>query len=190
LKPELPPIRRSIRVSWSPHDAFRRFTEEFGRWWPWRTHSIGGTRVRRVVFECREDGLIFEEHADGRRFQWGRVLELDAPRRIKFTWHPSRDASAAQEVELLFHPEGAGTRVELISDKWENWGKGAGRARKGYDVGWGYVLNVWAARRTPSMAVLDGVALVARGVEILRGGTRASIARAGGEIARSSPRAS
>ncbi len=180
----LPPIRRAVHVSWDQAAAFRRFTEEFATWWPWRTHSIGGASVERVVFECRAGGLIFEEHVDGRRFQWGRVLEFDAPSRVKFTWHPSRDATTAQEVELRFVPEGSGTRVELVSDKWENWGRNAQRARKGYDMGWAYVLNVWAGRRTAKMAALDGLAFVLRGVELLRGGTRASIARAGGEIAR------
>lgn len=180
---QLPPIHRTVAVSWGPSDAFRRFTEEFAAWWPWQTHSIGGKCIKRLVFECRVGGLIFEEHVDGRRFAWGRVLELDPPRRVKFTWHPSRDAATAQEVELRFVPEGAGTLVELISDKWENWGKNAHRARKGYDIGWGYVLNVWAGRRTASMAVLDGLGLVIQGVQLLRGGTRGNIARSGGEIA-------
>ena len=84
---------------------------------------------------------------------------------------------------MRFTPEGTGTRVVLISDKWEKWGKNAHRARKGYDIGWGYVLNVWADKRTAKMAVLDGLTLLVRGVELVRGGTKASIARAGGEIA-------
>jgi hypothetical protein len=68
----LPPVVRSVLVSWSQDAASRRFTEEFASWWPWRTHSVGGTRVRRVVFETRVGGQIFEEHVDGRRFQWAR----------------------------------------------------------------------------------------------------------------------
>ena len=180
---ELPPIHRSVSVSWDQASAFRRFTEEFGTWWPWRTHSIGGKRIKRLVFERRVGGLIFEEHLDGRRFQWGRILEYDSPRRVKFTWHPSRDFDTAQEVEVRFEPEGAGTRVELVSDKWENWGKNAHRARKGYDIGWGYVLNVWADKRTAGMALMDGIGLVVRGIELARGGTRGIIARSKGEIA-------
>ena len=180
---ELPPIRRDVSVSWDPQAAFRRFTSEFATWWPWRTHSVGGKRVKRLVFECRPGGLIFEEHIDGRRFQWGRVLEYDAPQSVKFTWHPSRPEATAQEVEVRFTPEGTGTRVVLVSDQWEKWGKNAHRARKGYDIGWGYVLNVWAEKRTAKMAVLDGLTLLARGIELARGGTKASIARAGGEIA-------
>jgi uncharacterized protein YndB with AHSA1/START domain len=180
----LPPIRRNVTVSWGADTAFRRFTQEFGKWWPAMSHSVGGTCVARIVFECRAGGSIFEEHVDGRRFGWGRVLEFEPPSRVKFTWHPSREAAAAQEVEVTFTPGADGTRVELVSDKWERWGKNAHRARKGYDVGWGYLLNLWAGRRTASMAVLDGVTWVLRGVEFLRGGEAASIARAGGELPR------
>jgi Activator of Hsp90 ATPase homolog 1-like protein len=136
--------------------------------------------IRRSVSVSRDQAAAF------RRFQWGRVLEFEAPRRVKFTWHPSRDAATAQQVGVRFEPEGRGTRVELISDQWENWGKGARRARRGYDVGWGYVLNVWAERRTGRMALLDALAVVFRGVEIVRGGRQASIARAGGEMPRAS----
>jgi hypothetical protein len=49
----LPPIRRSVSVSWDQDAAFRRFTADFGAWWPTRSHSIGGERVRRVAFEPR-----------------------------------------------------------------------------------------------------------------------------------------
>jgi hypothetical protein len=181
-QPALAPIVRSVLVSWSQEAAFRRFTDEFASWWPWRTHSIGGELVERVVFETRVGGRIFEEHVDGRRFQWGAVLEWDPPRKVKFTFHPSRDPESAQDVEVRFIPESGGTRLELTATKWENWGKGAGRARKGYHAGWGYVLNVWAGRRTNAMRMMDALAGVMRLVEKLRGGTAGSIARAGGEI--------
>jgi hypothetical protein len=181
-EPALPPIVRSVPVSWSQDAAFHRFTAEFASWWPWRTHSIGGKQVSRVVFEPRVGGRIFEEHRDGRRFLWGTVLEWDPPARVKFTFHPSREPASAQEVEVRFLPEGSGTRLELTATRWENWGKGAARARKGYHAGWGYVLNVWAGRRTTAMRMMALLAGVMRAVELLRGGTAASIARAGGEI--------
>jgi hypothetical protein len=101
---------------------------------------------------------------------------------VGFTWHPSRDAGTAQDVEVRFLPEGTGTRLELTSSGWERWGKNASRARRGYDVGWGYVLNVWAGRRTARMAVMDGVILVVRGVQWMRGGLDGAIARAGGAM--------
>ena len=181
-EPVLPPIVRSVQVSWAPEAAFHRFTADFASWWPWRTHSIGGKKVRRVVFETKVGGRIFEEHTDGRRFQWGQVLEWEPPARVKFTFHPSRDPSFAQDVEVRFIPEAGGTRLELTASKWENWGKDARKVRKGYYAGWGYVLNVWAGRRTNAMRLMDVMARGMRLVEILRGGTAASIARAGGEM--------
>ena len=66
---------------------------------------------------------------------------------------------------MRFLPEAGGTRLELTATKWENWGKGAARARKGYEAGWGYVLNVWAGRRTAGMRLMDLMAAV-----MLRGG--------------------
>jgi uncharacterized protein YndB with AHSA1/START domain len=178
----LPPIERSIDVSWNQQDAFRRFAVDFGAWWPWRTHSIGGPRVRRVVLEPAVGGRIYEEHTDGRRFQWGRVLEWEPPRRLKFTFHPSRASETAQDVEVRFDPMAAGTRVVLTAAKWENWGKGAQAARRGYGVGWGYVLNVWVGRRTPRMRIMDAVIALANLVALVRGGRAAEIARAKGEI--------
>jgi uncharacterized protein YndB with AHSA1/START domain len=179
----IPPIRRSISVSWDPETAFKRFTAEFASWWPTKTHSIGGERLKEVVFEQHTGGRIYEEHQDGRRFQWGEVVLWEPPHRLKFTWHPSRDPATAQEVEVKFVSENEGTRLELTSTGWENWGKGARRARRGYDLGWKYVLNVWAGRRTKSMAVLDSLeALMTIGMK-LRGGRDRVIAKSGGEIA-------
>jgi uncharacterized protein YndB with AHSA1/START domain len=181
----LPPIERKLSVAWAPDAAFRRFTAQFAEWWPHKTHSIGGPRVKRVVFEQRAGGKIFEEHVDGRRFQWGQVLEWDPPHRVKFTFHPSRDPRSAQDVELQFRPEGSGTHLVLTASKWENWGRGAKRARRGYDVGWGYVLNVYAARRTPQMAVMDVVQALVGGLQLVwYRGRSGMIDSAEGEIQR------
>jgi len=179
---EIPPVRRSISVSWDQETAFKRFTAEFGTWWPGQTHSIGGERLQQIVFEPQLGGRIYEVHKDGRRFQWGQVTLWDPPNRVGFNWHPARDSSTAQEVEIEFHVEGKGTRLELTSTGWERWGRGARRARNGYDMGWGYVLNVWAGRRTAKMSVLDAIMASLNLVMKLRGGREREIARAGGEI--------
>ena len=179
---ELPPIIRSISVSCDRETAFKKFTAEFGSWWPTRSHSIGGERVNRVVFEDKLGGRIYEEHRDGRRFQWGEIILWEPPERLKFTWHPSRDPSTSQVVEIEFLIEREGTRLQLTSSGWERWGRGASRARRGYSVGWSYVLKVWAGQRTTSMAVLDAGLSVANLIMKVRGGRDAEIARAGGEI--------
>jgi uncharacterized protein YndB with AHSA1/START domain len=180
----LPPIRRSVSVSWAQDAAFRRFTTDFGAWWPSRSHSIGGERVRRVVFEPRVGGRIFEEHGDGRRFQWGEIRLGEPPRRVEFTWHPAREPATAQDVLIEFVPEGSGTRVELTAGGWERWGENVSRAYRGYNVGWAYILNVWAGRRTARMALLDVIVAIIGFVQRFRGGVDGEIARARGELPR------
>ncbi len=179
----LPPIRRTVSVSWDPATAFHRFTAEFGAWWPTRTHSIGGARVRQVIFECREGGRIIEELDDGRRFQWGRVTAFDpGQHRVAFTWHPSRDESEAQDVEVRFLAADGGTLVELVSHGWERLGRRARRERRGYEIGWGSVLEVFAGRKSAAFvlfALISGaITLFLRATGRLDG----AIARAGGRI--------
>ena len=140
------PIRRSISVPWNQQAAFERFTADFTKWWPRYSHSIGGKRVKRIVFECRVGGRIYEEHFDGTCFLWGKVTSYDAPDRVAFTFHPSQEASDAQQIEVRFHAEGTGTRVDLVSSGWEKMGKRAQRAYGAYRLNWGAALSRFANR--------------------------------------------
>jgi uncharacterized protein YndB with AHSA1/START domain len=149
----LDPIRRAISVSWDQEAAFRRFTADFAKWWPSYALSIGGSRIARVVFECRVGGVIYEEHRDGTRFQWGKVLELDAPRRVVIAWHSSRDESDAQRVEVTFVPERTGTRVELVSSGWEKLSAKAKGAYGGYQMSWRAAIEKYADRFSMTLAL-------------------------------------
>lgn len=154
----LSPLHRSIAVPWAPERAFARFTAELGTWWPLASHSVGGARTVRCVFEGRIGGEIYEELTDGSRCVWGTVLEWEPPRRAVFTWHPGRTPDTAQQVEVRFTAEGTGTRLELIHTGWERLGADARKARRGYPLGWVYVLNCWAGReRSAVNLVLDGL---------------------------------
>jgi uncharacterized protein YndB with AHSA1/START domain len=153
------PIRRSVTVSWAPEAAFRRFTADFGSWWPAYALSIGGRRVRRIVFECRVGGRIYEEHHDGTRFQWGIVTVLEPPTRVVFTHHASRDAADAQRVEVTFSPEGSGTRVDLVASGWEKMTAPAQRARGGYQMTWKAALDRFAGRFGGTMLFFGAMAV-------------------------------
>lgn len=143
-EPHLPPIRMDITVARSPEDACRVFTEEIHTWWPLATHSIGQEDAAFCGFEGRVGGRIFERLADGSEHEWGRVLAWEPPRRLRFTWHPGRDADTAQQVEVRFHAvegEVETTRVELVHEGWEHYGEGAAEAHAGYQPGWEHVLG-------------------------------------------------
>jgi uncharacterized protein YndB with AHSA1/START domain len=177
-------LRVETSVAWTPAEAFRRFTDDFGRWWPYQTHSVGGDHVARVVFETTDGGQIYEEHLDGTRFLWGTVSAVFPPTRVSFTWHPSRNAATAQLVHVEFaeNPHG-GTTVTLTSTEWERLGSKAASACRAYRIGWAYVLGVWSGRRRPWMTLLDVVVLpIDALVTTLRGGRAASIAKAGGRL--------
>jgi uncharacterized protein YndB with AHSA1/START domain len=143
----LPPISREALVSWDQEAAFNRFTRDFASWWPSSTHSIGGNRVKRLVFECRVGGRIYEELTDGRRFQWGRITGWNAPRSVSFTWHPSREERDAQDVEVRFETDGKQTRVVLTSTGWEKLSPDMQKQRRGYGIGWGAILDVFAGHK-------------------------------------------
>lgn len=142
------PIKRSVVVSWDQPSAFKRFTAQFAQWWPHKEMSIGGRRIREVVFECEQGGRIFEVHADGTRFRWGTVTEWNPPHRVAFSWHSTRAESDAQLVEVTFTPLSTGTRVDLVSSGWEKLGAAARQAHGGYQLSWGVVMDVFAERRT------------------------------------------
>jgi uncharacterized protein YndB with AHSA1/START domain len=183
----LPPVRRSVSVSWNPEAAFARFTAEFGSWWPSLTHSIGGRRVKRVVFECRTGGRIYEELNDGRRFQWGKITAWDPPRRVGFTWHPSREENQAQDVEVTFRPEGSGTRVELVSTGWERFGTRARKERRGYDLGWGGVMGVYAGHKSVAFLVFGAISILFTAALRITGRLDAAIDKSGGRMPADAP---
>jgi uncharacterized protein YndB with AHSA1/START domain len=152
-----PPIRRSVTVSWDQTTAFDRFTTGFATWWPSHSHSVGGPRVARIVFECRAGGRIYEEHTDGTRFRWGTVTAFEPPRRVAFTWHASYEATDAQQVDVTFVPQAGGTRVELVSSGWERMGGHARRSYGGYRLSWRAALGVYARQPTASLLFLQAM---------------------------------
>jgi uncharacterized protein YndB with AHSA1/START domain len=170
--PSVEPIRRSVSVSWPQAEAYRHFVQDFAKWWPSYSYSIGGSRIKRVVFEPRLGGRIFEEHKDGTRMRWGTVISLDAPRSVTFTFHPSRAESDAQLVEITFSPEGEGTRVDLVSTGWEKMSDKARATRGGYQLGWGLVLDRFAGRFRPVMlffsAMSFGITLIGQRGKFVR----------------------
>lgn len=144
----LPPIQSSIRVSWKPEDAFRRFTRDMARWWPIASHSVGGKEATGVTVDGRVGGEIVETIRDGREAHWGTITAWNPPSGFTMTWHPGKSPETATIVELKFVPDGTGTRVELTHSQWEALGDLAATARRGYPMGWAYVLRLYADRRT------------------------------------------
>ncbi len=101
----------------------------------------------QVVFETHQGGRIFERRVDGVESEWGKVLEWEPPTRFVMSWHPGRDAEGAQRLEVNFHPEGDGIRLEIVHSGWEKLGdkERIDAALVGYDEGWDMVLGRYVA---------------------------------------------
>ena len=134
-------VKKSLVVNCSLERAFEVFTHDIGSWWPLSRYSIGGDKIKEVVFEEQVGGRVFERHHDGTEGEWGQVVAWDPPHRFVMSWFPGHDTSEATELEIRFAPEGDGTRLELEHRGWETLGEKATESRAAYDGGWIGVLG-------------------------------------------------
>ena len=142
-------VRKSILVECPVDTAFRVFTERTADWWPFEGHSIFDQDAESVVFEPRVGGRVYERSRTGEEGLWGSLTAWDPPNGLTMTWHPGRDASTAQELEIRFRAEGTATRVDVLHTGFERHEADAEAVRASYDQGWGTVLDLFAdeARR-------------------------------------------
>jgi uncharacterized glyoxalase superfamily protein PhnB len=126
-------------VAVDPHTAFKVFTEETGTWWArGPANFYDGARARGKAFEGGVGGRFVEVYDDGDRLEIGEITVWDPGERILY-----KSLLDDSEVEILFAPVEAGTRVfieqRVIPD---------GRFGKTHLLsGWGGIIE-WYARYT------------------------------------------
>lgn len=122
--------------------AFTVFTDGMPTWWPEDHHLIEGP-LAEMVFEPRVGGGIIDRGTDGGECRWARILVLEPPVRVVFSWDidadwtPLADLERASEVEVRFEAEGPGrTRVTLehrhldrLGEGWEGMRDAVGSSR-------------------------------------------------------------
>ena len=138
-----------VRVELSPDDAFARFTEGMGEWWPpeytWSQDALEAIGI--------EDGMCFERGPFGFTCHWGRILDWEPGARLVFSWQisparvPEPDPERASEVVVTFEPEGDGCLVTLEHTGFERHGEGAAdyEAAMRSEMGWPYILERFAS---------------------------------------------
>jgi uncharacterized protein YndB with AHSA1/START domain/uncharacterized protein YciI len=107
-------ILATVDIGASPERVFRALTtpEELIRWW-------GADEVYRTTewtADLRPGGhwRAGGRGADGHPFAVeGKILEIDAPRKLVMTWKPDWDPGAPSTVTYRLEPEGDGTRVTV-----------------------------------------------------------------------------
>jgi uncharacterized protein YndB with AHSA1/START domain len=143
---DLEPIVVTVDVAAAPADAYAAFTAGFGEWWPVATHSLSRTETTRCSLAGTPGGALEEQAPDGTRYLWGTVQAAEPGRRLRFSWHPGREAESAQWVEVVFAPAGGGSTVTLTHGGWEALGEIAPILRREYVAGWQKVLDDRFAR--------------------------------------------
>jgi uncharacterized protein YndB with AHSA1/START domain len=145
------PVRKSVTVDAPVAQAFKVFTEGFGRWWP-ASYSVGKSALKNAVIEPKAGGRWYEIGEDHSECDWGEVLEWEPPVRVLLAWRIRPDwqfdPTLLTEVEIRFVALGAdSTRVELEHRRLENMGDAAETARQIYDSeqGWTGLLAAYAA---------------------------------------------
>jgi uncharacterized protein YndB with AHSA1/START domain len=142
-------VRTSIVVDAPIELAFRVFTEHFDRIKP-REHNMLAVDIKETVFEARVGGRIYDRGVDGSECHWARVLAIEPPNRIVFSWDISprwqieADVDKTSEVEVRFIAETSSrTRVELEHRNLDRHGAGWESVRDGVaaDQGWPLYLH-------------------------------------------------
>jgi uncharacterized protein YndB with AHSA1/START domain len=142
----LDPIVLAIDLDSTPLEAYRRFTEGFGYWWPVLTHSLSRDAATRCALEARPGGRLFEVAPGGDEHLWGTVEAASAGESVRFSWHPGREADSAQWIEVTFEPAGQGCHATLVHGGWEALGEIAPILRREYVPGWRHVFGELFAR--------------------------------------------
>jgi hypothetical protein len=113
------PIQQSIHVDCPFEDAFRLFTEGFGKWWPLAPGSGAGLGTQTCEIEPWVGGRVLERSRSGVEREWGSVTAWNPPGNLEFTWHPGGPKDERQTVSVEFQKEAEGTRVTLTHRGWQ-----------------------------------------------------------------------
>lgn len=140
------PVTASARLDCPVDEAFRRFTQDIGLWWP-LAYTFAGDQLDTVEVRPGPDGQWLERDRAGRETSWGAVLEWDPPHAFaaEFAISPGRapePPGRRSEVSLRFAPDGVGSRIDLEHRGFERHGDGGAAMREGMasPQGWPLIL--------------------------------------------------
>ncbi len=145
-------ITRSFSLPVPASEAFDTFMD-LDRWWP-REYTWSGNRLVHIGIEHRVDGMCHEVGPFGFRCDWGRVLVLERPSRLIFTWQigphrePVPNPVSSSDVEVRFAEESPTTsRVEFEHRGFERHGEDGETYRRALEApeGWTYILGRYQA---------------------------------------------
>ena len=145
-------VHHSVVVNAPIDEAFKVFTEDFGRFKP-PEHNLLGVEIAETVFETRVGGYLYDRGVDGSECRWARVLAYEPPQRVVISWDINpywqieTDQDKTSEVEVRFISESPhSTKVELEHRNLDRHGDGWEGVREAVDrdQGWPLYLQRYA----------------------------------------------
>ena len=147
------PLKKTMHLKVSVAQAFARFAEHFGDWWPRQSgHCVFGDASTGCLMEPGVGGRILETGEGDQTTEWGRVVLWEPPHRLSFDWYPGRTADTSQRIDLSFTADSEGTRIDLTHNDWHLLGDRADELRQSYDGGWDQVLGTFGAHASRASA--------------------------------------
>lgn len=113
------PIQQSVHVDCPVKEAFRLFTEDFGKWWPLAPGAGSDGDGQTYEIEPWAGGRLVERSRGGAEREWGAVTTWNPPGSLEFTWNPGGRKDERQTVSVEFQGEGEGTKVTLTHRGWQ-----------------------------------------------------------------------
>lgn len=148
-------IRHEIDVDAPIDRAFQVFTQRFDAIKP-RDHNLMSAAIGETVLEPWEGGRLYDRGVDGTTCTWGRVLAIDPPHRLRFswditpTWQVETDPARSSEVEVTFAElSESTTRVVLEHRHLDRHGDGWEAERDAVDGEHGWPLYLDRFRSLP-----------------------------------------
>ncbi len=111
------PIRHQLQLTVSAAVAFDTYAARIGEWWP-PAYSAGADTLQTVVIEPRLGGRVYERHAGGQEYDWGRVTEWGPGEALAYSSMMAQNRDHPSEVRVQFVDEAAGCRVDFEHGGW------------------------------------------------------------------------
>ena len=120
-KPNDPPItsathRLSLEIA-KPHAAvWKAFTGDVHLWWPKDFYATESPK--RIVFEVKPGGRLYEDAGDGNGLVWYHVIAVDAPNAITLSGFiaPPFGGPATSLLRVAFSAQGKSATVMEVTD--------------------------------------------------------------------------
>ena len=108
--------RLTLEIAKSHAAVWKAFTRDVHLWWPKDFYATEAPK--RMVFEVKPGGRLYEDGGDGNGLVWYQVIALDAPNAITMSGFiaPPFGGPATSLLRIVFSAQGKSATVMELTD--------------------------------------------------------------------------